>query len=87
MRKNEILIVVFLAVNFSFCNERNENSERKIDFCDCVNHDYHKEGDKETCDSIEVALKDQLERATKEEKGEILMRINDCKIKGQYDND
>lgn len=71
----------------SIKEETKQEAESEPAFCDCVNKDYHKEGDKEKCEKIEAELKEKLKTASKEEKGEILMKIQDCKVQGQYDND
>jgi len=85
---NLALIIISFLVSCS----TNENSEEQATdkepaFCDCVNKDYHNKGDKEKCLQIEKDLTLQLNKASKDEKGEILMKIQDCKVKGQYDND
>ena len=84
-------MLTFMVSLFFSCTETNDmmkktNSSEPA-FCDCVNKDYHNEGDKEKCDKIEKNLTLQLQSAGQEEKGNILMKIQDCKVKGQYDND
>lgn len=79
------LSILMMACNSKEVKQAEENTAPE--FCDCVNHDYHKEGDKEACDIIEKDLKEKLKTASKEEKGDILLKIQECKVKGQYDND
>jgi hypothetical protein len=70
--------------------EKSSDEEKKGTtpaFCDCVNKDYHQKGDREKCKKIEKELTMQLEKADQNKKGEILMKIQDCKVQGQYDND
>ena len=85
-----LFFLLSLCVFFS-CGEANNKMEEsnavEPAFCDCVNKDYHNEGDKEKCEIIENELTLQLNSASKDEKGEILMKIQDCKVQGQYDND
>jgi len=79
-----------LIILMNACNSEEEKKTEKTtapEFCDCVNADYHKDGDKEACEIIERELKEKLKSATKEEKGDILLKIQECKVKGQYDND
>lgn len=83
---------LFFIVGLLFsCAESEVKEETKKSsepaFCDCVNKDYHHDGDKEKCKKIEEDLTLQLQSASKEEKGNILMKIQDCKVQGQYDND
>jgi hypothetical protein len=90
MSKLKLSIYLFLFVVVSCStNEKSKESEEAPDptFCDCVNKDYHNKGDKEKCLKLEKDLTLQLSKASKDEKGEILMKIQDCKVKGQYDND
>jgi len=83
--------LLFSVCFFFSCGDSiNKKEESKADvptFCDCVNKDYHQEGDKNKCDKIEKDLTLQLQSASQEEKGNILMKIQDCKVQGQYDND
>jgi hypothetical protein len=85
------LFLLFSVCFFFSCGEPNKKKEEpKVDepaFCDCVNKDYHSEGDKKKCDKIEKELTLKLQSANQTEKGDILMKIQDCKVKGQYDND
>lgn len=91
MIKHNFWILIFtMSVLFS-CTESEDKKEKtksiEPSFCDCVNKDYHNDGDKEKCDKIEKDLTLQLKSANQEEKGNILMKIQDCKVQGQYDND
>jgi hypothetical protein len=85
--------LIFLVSIFVFvsCTESEDKKEKTNSsepaFCDCVNKDYHNDGDKEKCDKIEKELTLKLQSANQEEKGDILMKIQDCKVQGQYDND
>lgn len=90
--KNINLLYFILSLFFFSCSESKNNaaqkeSESEPTFCDCVNKDYHHEGDKEKCEKLEAELKDKLKSVSKEEKGDLLMKIQDCKVQGQYDND
>lgn len=92
MNKRSILIFGWLACfSLSACSsgksEEKEKEEIAPSFCDCVNKDYHQKGDREKCKEIEKELTLRLEKADQKEKGEILMKIQDCKVQGQYDND
>jgi hypothetical protein len=88
MRK---LFIVFTASVFFACSgnkiEETKEEPKEPAFCDCVNHDYHKDGDEEKCKKIEAELTEKLKNASVDEKGDILMKIQDCKVQGQYDND
>lgn len=88
--------ILYLTISFSLflmsCSESKKEDasndpESEPAFCDCVNKDYHKDGDKEKCEKLEAELKEKLKSASKEEKGDILLKIQDCKVQGQYDND
>lgn len=88
------LYLLLLSSTFFFivgCSESKTEEKAKETsepaFCDCVNKDYHHDGDQEKCEKIEAELKEKLKSASKEEKGDILMKIQDCKVQGQYDND
>lgn len=84
-------MLTFMVSLFFSCtapdNKMEKTNSSEPAFCDCVNKDYHNEGDKEKCDKIEKDLTLQLQSASQEEKGNILMKIQDCKVQGQYDND
>lgn len=91
MIKYNFWILIFTSGLFFSCGE-SEVKEEKTEstepaFCDCVNKDYHQDGDKEKCKKMEKELTLQLQSASQEEKGDILMKIQDCKVQGQYDND
>ena len=79
------LLILMIACNSK--EDKKAGETKAPAFCDCVNADYHKEGDKEACEIIERELKEKLRSASKEEKGDILLQIQECKVKGQYDND
>lgn len=79
-------LLIFISCGDSKKEETTEETKEPA-FCDCVNHDYHHDGDKEKCAKIEAELTEKLQNASQEEKGDILMKIQDCKVQGQYDND
>ncbi len=92
MKNNKIYTCLFFSFFIlSSCSENKSANETTTDkepaFCDCVNKDYHNKGDKEKCEKIESDLKEKLKTVSKDEKGDILMQIQDCKVAGQYDND
>ena len=89
MIKNYFWVFIFTVTVIVSCAESKQEKVKSTEptFCDCVNKDYHQDGDKEKCDKIVKDLTLQLQSASQEEKGNILMKIQDCKVQGQYDND
>lgn len=90
MKWIDIIAVFYFSVVLLSCSDNAKDENEKVSepaFCDCVNKDYHQKGDREKCKEIEKKLTLKLEKADQKEKGEILMKIQDCKVQGQYDND